>query len=116
MEYILHVSYRLDFCKSAAVTELEKQLMGAAKKRICEDFRKKMGLIVDKPKHGHGSSNNGNTARRFFADFESTLEISIILQALTCGKPIDTQKFQVFALETARLFVKLYPLYASDSS
>jgi len=32
-----------------------------------DEFKKTMGLIVDKPKHGHGSSNDDNTERRFFA-------------------------------------------------
>lgn len=35
-------------------------------KKIQEAFKLKLGLIVDKPKPGYGSSNDGNTARRFF--------------------------------------------------
>jgi hypothetical protein len=31
-----------------------------------DDFRQKLGLIVDQPKQGFGSTNDGNTARRFF--------------------------------------------------
>ncbi|EFN88660.1 hypothetical protein EAI_08004, partial [Harpegnathos saltator] len=93
-----------------------------AKKRVSDGFKERIGLIVDKPKHGHGSSNDGNTARRFFADSETTSEIigvdkrlivrfSIILQALACGRPVDPSKFEAFALETAQLYVSLYPWY-----
>jgi hypothetical protein len=35
---------------------------------IKEKFRKEMGLLVDVPKPGgSGTTNNGNTARRFFS-------------------------------------------------
>ena len=38
-----------------------------AKKTIQERFRKEIGLLVDVPKPGgSGTTNDGNTARRFF--------------------------------------------------
>lgn len=36
------------------------------KTKIQDDFRKRLGLLIDVPKPGFGSSNDGNTARRFF--------------------------------------------------
>lgn len=62
-----------------------------------------MGLIVDVPKQGSGTSNDGNTARRFFCDPQLTAEITgiseeliqrlhTIQQAITCGYKINVLK------------------------
>lgn len=40
-------------------------------------FKNEMGLIIDKPRPGgSGTSNDGNTAKRFFRDAEKTSEIT----------------------------------------
>ena len=44
-------------------------------KKIQNAFRVEMGLLVDQPKQGYGSTNDGNTARRFFQN--STLSALI---------------------------------------
>lgn len=86
-----------------------------------------MALYVDIPKQGFGSTNNGNTARRFFRDPNMTSKITgideglirrfgIILQTLACGKNINIAKFESYALETAELYIKLYPWYYMPSS
>jgi len=86
-----------------------------------------MGLIIDVPKHGSGTSNDGNTARRFFQDpqlismitdiNQSLIErFSIILQTIACGERIDSFKFEVYALEIAKIYVNLYPWYYMSSS
>lgn len=41
-----------------------------------------MGLIVDVPKQGSGTSNDGNTARRSFCDPQLTAEIARINEEL----------------------------------
>ncbi|KAK4884126.1 hypothetical protein RN001_000397 [Aquatica leii] len=43
-----------------------------------------MGLLVDKPKPGYGSTNDGNTARKFFSN-----PFFIILRMLSSGFTID---------------------------
>ena len=97
----------------------QKQKMSEAKKRIQKEFWEEVGLIVDVPQHGSGTSNNGNTARRFFQDPELTSGITgvdkvliekfgIILQAMTSGKRIDSIKFEEYCEETAKLYVSLY--------
>lgn len=45
------------------------------KKGIQENFKLQLGVAADKPKTGFGSSNDGNTSRRFFEIFEITSEI-----------------------------------------
>ncbi|KAG8223107.1 hypothetical protein J437_LFUL002055 [Ladona fulva] len=53
-----------------------KILVLKRKELIQKSFRQKMGLIVDVPKPGYGTSNDGNTARRFFADPKLSLEVT----------------------------------------
>ena len=64
-----------------------------------------LGLIVDQPKPGFGSSNDGNTARRFLKNASISAAITgvdealikrfhVILQTISCGHEIDFIKFQ----------------------
>ena len=89
-----------------------------SKKEIQKKFWEEVGLIVDVPQHGSGTSNNGNTAGRFFQDSELTSSITgvdkvliekfgIILQGMTCGKRIDFIKFEEYCEETAKLYASL---------
>lgn len=50
--------------------------MDLRKIKIQKQFCDKMGLIVDVPKPGYGSSNDGNTARRFFFNPKLSSEIT----------------------------------------
>lgn len=81
-----------------------------------------MGLIVDKPQPGYGSTNDGNSARRFFKNSFITSQImginhelienlSIILQTISSGHVIDIEKFKSFYLETKNIYLKLYSWY-----
>lgn len=53
----------------------EKKQKAAEKKRIQNEFRE-LSLIIDVPRRGSGSSNDGNTARQFFSDPEITSQIT----------------------------------------
>ncbi|EFN76000.1 hypothetical protein EAI_13214, partial [Harpegnathos saltator] len=44
------------------------------KKIVQEDFKNKMGLTIDVPKQGSGTTNDGNTARRFFVNSKLSSE------------------------------------------
>lgn len=86
-------------------------------------FKDKMGLIVDKVKPGgFGNSDDGNLARAFFDNPALAAEIleldenairrcGVILHAMSSGFKINIEKFKNYALETAKLLVKLYPWY-----
>lgn len=111
-ECLLHVSYKLPINKWQARTKEEKQKVEIQKKHIQDQFRIRLGLLVDKPKPGFGSSNDGNTARRFFHNYEESAKITgidnniiyrfyIILLALTSSFTINVTKFKEFCLETA---------------
>ncbi|CAH1998142.1 unnamed protein product [Acanthoscelides obtectus] len=107
-ECLLHIGYRLPI-KSWQVRGPEnKAIVEANKKRIQAEFRAKLSLIVDKPKPGYGSSNDGNTARIFFHNPQTSSDITgvdreliekfaIILGVLASGCAIDMEKFCVIA-------------------
>lgn len=66
-EYFIHLSYRLDFKKWQARSTDEKELLAQKKLYVQQQFRTRLGLIVDKAQSGgSGTSNHGNTARTFF--------------------------------------------------
>lgn len=73
-------------------------------------------------KQGVGTSNDGNTARKFFQNFTISAEITgldqnliyrffVILQVITSGFSIDINNFKSYSLETGKQFVFLYPWY-----
>ncbi|XP_030766971.1 uncharacterized protein LOC115890777 [Sitophilus oryzae] len=121
-ECLLHVAYKLPIQKWQARGPGDKDIVNKTKLEIQKMFKERTGLIVDKPKPGFGNSNDGNTARRFFADPELSSEITkididlikkmhIILIVVSSGHEINVEKFRLFALSTARHFVEKYPWY-----
>ncbi|KAI8117683.1 hypothetical protein CVS40_10437 [Lucilia cuprina] len=83
LDYFLHIAYDLKYrrvpenlTKSTKNNEELKELRAAEKSRIQEEFKVQMGLNIDKPLPSCGSTNDGNTARRFFRDFEITSRIT----------------------------------------
>lgn len=127
MECLLHVAYKLDVKKWRVTSDEDKTKMKLAKEKIQKMFREQTGLLVDYPKQGSGTSNDGNTARRFFGDPDLTSQITgvnhelitrfgVILQTLACGIKIDTPKFKVYATETAKLFIRSYPWFYMPAS
>lgn len=71
---------------------------------------------------GSGTTNDGNTARRFFKNAETSADITgldleiikrfgVILRALSSGYDIKTDEFETYAFKTAELFISLYPWY-----
>lgn len=127
MEYCLHLAYDLKYRiipgqektpvkNNAELYNMRKE----EKKRIQDEFKMQLGLIVDRPLQGYGSSNDGNTARRFFEDPETTSLITginenllkrfkIILSVINSKKPINVAKFQIFANETKKYIIDFYP-------
>jgi hypothetical protein len=79
-----------------------------------------MGLLVDYLKPGYGSTNDGNSARRFFEnhnlssfitgiDIEIINNFKVVLQTISSGYYINIEKFEAYTLKTAKLFVEKYP-------
>lgn len=121
MEYLLHISYNLEIKKWSVRSAEEKAIKLERKRKIQEEF-KKLGLLVDFVKQGVGTTNDGNTARRFFANPSITANITgldesiirnlaIILQAIASGQEINVEKFDRFAKKVAELLIQKYPWY-----
>lgn len=126
-ECLLHISYRLPF-KKWSVRDIEDKLMFNHRKKYIQDqFREKMGLLVDVTKQGKGTTNDGNTARKFFAnpsvsanitglDEKLITRFSVILQCIASGKVIELENFKVYTLETAKAYISLYNWYYMPAS
>lgn len=126
LECSLHIAYRLEIKTWQAKGE-NKEIMNRRKKQIIDRLKKELGILVDQPKPGYGSTNTGNTARIFFRNASKSAEItglneellqrfSIILQTISCGFEVDSDKFGMYALDTAKLYVSLYPWYCMPPS
>lgn len=68
-ECCLHIGYRLEIKCWQARNE-NRNKMEERKKLIIERCRKDLGILVDQPKPGYGSTNTGNTARVFFSKMQ----------------------------------------------
>lgn len=101
----------MDFKKWSSRGE-NKEKMENRKRQIQEDFKKEKGLLVDVVKQGAGTTNDGNTARRFFSDAKTSARITgvdeelierfhIILQSVASGERIDLTKFSEQQLYTS---------------
>lgn len=128
MECLLHIAYKLNTQKWQARTVNDKASVAATKQEIQDKLRNELGLIVDIPKAGgSGTSNDGNTARRFFSNEEDIARITkldvtlihkmyIVLQTLSSGMDIDADLFQDYCYNVATLYVNLYPWYNMPQS
>lgn len=121
-ECLLHISYRLDVKKWQVRGEEDKMYVQHRSNLIKKSFKEKLGLIIDKPKPGYGSTNDGNTARRFFENPELSAEItgldvtllknfSFLLRALSSGYDINIEAFEKLARETRSLYLHNYSWY-----
>lgn len=120
-ECLLHISYRLDL-KSWKVSPAKRDEFNTRKKYVQDTLKTKMGLIVDVPKQGFGSSNDGNTARRFFKDPQLSAELTgldkelierfgVILSVINSGLEIEDVRFDQYCRATAERYILLYPWY-----
>lgn len=127
-EYFIHLSYRITIKKWQVRSLEEKNILAANKKRIQQEFRNRLGLIIDKPRSGgSGTSNDGNTARKFFTNSSIAAEITgieqifidrcgVILNCISSGFNIDKAKFKEYTLNTARHLVQKYPWFYLPAS
>lgn len=90
-------------------------------------LREQLGISVDMVKQGAGTTNTGNTSRRFFEDPSLTAKITnvdedlirrlkTILEVICCQSKIDHNKFREYTWETAKLAVTRYPWYYLPAS
>lgn len=120
-ECLLKISYRLEL-KKWQVRKDDKERVEKRKREIQRKFRDEMGLLVDVVKQGYGTTNDGNTARRFFQNPSLSSSItgideslitmfSVLLKAISCGYEIDDEAFNSYALQTFDKYLELYSWY-----
>lgn len=118
---MLKVAYRLHF-KEWYVLDVNKVLCKETKEFIQGQFWEEMSLLVDRPKAKVGSSNNGNTARKFFSnyshsasilgiDIELVYNMYVILQVISSSHLIDVEKFRSFCLKVYYDYIAKYKWY-----
>ena len=126
-EFILHLGYKMEIQKFQARTEKEKLTVNLKKNFIKSKFREKLSLIVDQPKVGFGNSNDGNTSRRAFensaifseitgVDMEVIKRMHIVLITISSGYHIDSNQFEVYCTDTAKIIVNKYGWYIMPPS
>ncbi|GBP27410.1 hypothetical protein EVAR_17110_1 [Eumeta japonica] len=100
----------------------DKKIVNENKIRIQQQFKEEMSLLVDVPKAGFGNTNTGNVSRRFFCDPETASRITgvdldlikrlrTLLEVISSGHRIDTDKLSTFCKETSEIYVRLYGWY-----
>lgn len=67
LECCLHISYRIPVQRWQIRNQDEKKQVKERKEHIQRQIKVEMNLLVDIPKQGHGTTNDGNTSRRFFS-------------------------------------------------
>lgn len=121
MEWMFHIAYKLNdgTGKWQAPSVDEKKAVSDRKEEIQNKFKAALGLNIDMPKQGFGSTNDGNTARRFFENVALTSEIlnldekfitscKVILQTMASGFAVNIDKFRLYCFEVAKRYVALY--------
>jgi hypothetical protein len=130
MEWMLHLTYKQDENGNGnwqARSDEAKKRVSARKLKIQQEFKKALGLNIDAPKQGFGSTNDGNTARRFFDDISLTSKIlnideqfifscKVILQTMSCGFAVNIENFKMYCLNIAKKYVELYSWYPMPTS
>ena len=103
LENLWHIACNLDFQCHKAI-EINKEIKLAKKYLLQESFKSFLGLTIDVVKRGYGTTNDGNTARRFFESSDVVSKITgldktlitrfaTILQILNCGYKVNIEKF-----------------------
>lgn len=90
------------------------------KQKIQDDFKEQLNLLIDIPLPGGGTSNTGNTARKFFREFAISSQITgipeflieryhTIITALATTQLLDPIELRQYTTETANHLRSIYP-------
>lgn len=111
LEFVLNISYKIEF-KKWHIKGDDKIEMSKRKKYVQEKFWNEMGLRISMPKqNGSGNSNDGNTARRAFANTKQFASITnfsedllnifhTILITISSNYYINSEKFRLLCETT----------------
>lgn len=90
LECCLHISYKLVVQKWQVREPNEKNMVKNRRDEVIQKLKEHLHLLVDIPKQGFGTTNDGNTARRFFRNYGITANITgiCIFKIFNINKPI----------------------------
>eukprot|EP00734_Pompholyxophrys_sp_LG126_P000553 Pompholyxophrys_sp_v1_NODE_282_length_867_cov_1.538177.p1 type:complete len:238 gc:universal NODE_282_length_867_cov_1.538177:69-782(+) len=129
LEYSLNIAEKME-CKKGNLrfaTSEQKVRVKELRNEIRQKLRVNVGIIVNQVKVGMGTTNDGNTARRFFSNVEETSRctgldkeflhrLAIVLRAINSGQALNVSTFKEYSFETAKICVKLYPWYSMPAT
>lgn len=129
MEWVLHLSYKVlaNVRKyNEKLTTEEKAMIQAKKNEVIDGIKEALGILVDSVKQSAGNTNDGNTARKFFQNWNKVAVITgikeefikrlyIILQTVASKHCINVDVFREYCLQTVRLYIANYPWYPMPS-
>lgn len=121
LECFLHIAYRIDI-KCWKVQKKDKERVEQRKRYIQEKLKEDLGLLVDIPKPGSGTTNDGNSARIFFNNPQTIATITslkqdilerfaVILKTIASGFAINIEAFEAYTTATAELYIRHYNWY-----
>ncbi|KAJ8682904.1 hypothetical protein QAD02_018696 [Eretmocerus hayati] len=128
LEHLFHVACNMDFQQHKAQGEVLQVVRTARKYMLQSSIKKHLkGLTIDVVKTGYGTSNDGNTSRRFFENPQETARVlginerlvemyKVFLEAINCTKQIDPVKMKKFSEEVMALYVSEYSWYPMPPS
>lgn len=87
----------------------EKEIFQESKTRIVNEVKLELGLVVDIPKPGVGTTNDGNTASRFFERCQISSHITGINQEVTGRFNVVlstiSQRYQWYPMRSRRILL-----------
>jgi len=121
-ECLIHIAYRIPLKTWRVQDKKNNAIYNENKERIQREFRKSLGLIIDRVKTGYGTSNDGNTARKFFRHPEIAADItkidialiknfSTILRVISSFHKVNTIAFKELLKETFDIYLANYSWY-----
>lgn len=125
LEFVLHLGYKNVDGLRKYKGDTKSSQYRTRKKSIQDKMKLEFGLLLDVPRAGGaGTSNDGNTARRLFADANRRKAAEILglehwlldglhtlLVALECSLPVDSKKFGMFCYDLAQRYKNEYGWY-----
>ena len=141
LSFFEQIAYRLNsnvpiMGRGKRMNTYQKEKIAVAKKEFINEARKNCQIILDSPRCDGGSSDDGNTARRFFSSenreavvhlFKGTVHekavirellqnFSVILRVISSKNLVDVDSFEEFCNQTYILLCQNFPWVSVTTS
>lgn len=120
LNFFLQIAYRIDIASAEDTHVKNKAVIKVRKAEIQTELKKVLGITVDKPMFNYGSSNDGNTAKKFFKNFKKTSECTgldadilehfyVMITAISTKGKVNAANLADYDEETRSLMHVTYP-------